>query len=315
MTNSEKTFLVTGGAGFLGSHLVDKLLQLEYRVVCFDDESRGNFANIENKNSNKLVKIKGDIRKIQDWPSNEKISGLFHLGAINGTLNFYSIPETVLEVNVKGIINALEFARKNEIEYFAFASSPEAYGIPKVFPTPETESLHVPDLDNPRWSYGGSKIIGELYCSQFAKKYGFKCSILRYHNTYGPRDFSGHVIPDLLTKILNNEKLQVEGTGEETRSFCFVSDTIDATLLVYEKQKLPVDIFNIGFDKETKISHLIDLLLKITGKKTKPIFIPKDKAGTNRRLPDISKLKKLGYTPKIPLEEGLQLTYDWFKSK
>jgi len=310
------TYLVTGGAGFLGCHLVERLLSEGHTVYCLDNEFRGTFNNFKNLSSKNLVLKKGDVRKEDDWPYEiEKIDGMFHLAAINGTKYFYSIPEVVLDVNVKGTINALEFLRKKDIKYFSFAGSPESYGIPNVFPTPESASLVVPDLDNPRWSYGGSKIIGEIFCANYARKYGFQCSILRYNNAYGPRDESGHVIPDLINKILKNEELEVEGTGNETRSFCFVADSIDATLLIKEKQNSQIDVFNVGIDVETKISDLIKLLGKISNKKISPKFKPKSQAGTPRRIPDITKLRKLGFEPKVALEQGLKLTYEWYSKK
>ena len=306
-----KKFLVTGGAGFLGTHLVEKLLENGNQVICMDNEFRGSFENLKN-HSQDLTLVRGDITNAEDWPKNTgKINGVFHFGAINGTKYFYSIPEQVLEVNVQGTINALEFVRTHDIEYLSFASSPEVYGIPDVFPTPESAPLIVPDLENPRWSYGGSKIIGEIFCANYAKKYGFSCSILRYNNAYGPRDESGHVIPDLIQKLLKNEEFAVEGTGQETRSFCYVKDCIDATLLIKEKQSTPIDIFNVGNDVETKIIDLIKLLKKVSDKKINPIFKKKEFAGTSRRLPDITKLRKLGYSPKVSLEDGLKLTYQW----
>lgn len=307
----DNTFLVTGGAGFLGSHLVERLLH-DNNVICFDNEFRGSFANLAKLKSDNLQIIRGDINNLQDWNQIKgNIDGIFHLAAINGTRFFYEIPDKVLDVNVKGTINALEFLRKNDIKYFCFAGSPESYGIPEIFPTPESHYLTVPDLENPRWSYGASKIIGEIFCANYSRKYGFKCSILRYHNAYGPRDVSSHVIPDLITKILKNEKFTVQGTGEETRSFCYIDDTIDATLLVKNNQKLSMDVFNIGMDNETKIIELIKLLEKISGKKLNPIFEPLKNPGTPRRIPDITKLKKLGFKPKFSLEKGLELTFQW----
>jgi len=311
--NNKKTFLVTGGAGFLGSHLVERLLAEGNKVICFDNEFRGTFQNLSHIKTKELIMHKGDVRKPEDWPSKYgTIDGLFHLAAINGTHYFYSIPEEVLDVNVKGTINALEFTRKNDIGYFSFASTPEAYGIPETFPTPETEKLTVPDLDNPRWSYGSSKIIGEVYSVNFAKKFGFKCSILRFHNTYGPRDFEGHVIPDLIKQIISKNKIiEIEGTGKETRSFCFIDDTIDATILVKNKQKSMIDVFNIGIDNETEIIELIKMLEEIVERKVNFQFKAKDKPGTNRRVPDITKIKKIGFNPKTDLKKGLKLTYQW----
>lgn len=307
----KETFLVTGGAGFIGSHLVEKLAEQGNIVICMDNYFRGTPKNIS-KNSKNIIMKKGDVRKISDWPKYKgKINGIFHLAAINGTPNFYKIPETVLDVNVRGTMNALEYAKKNKIKYFAFASSSEAYGIPKIFPTSEKHPLVVQDVSNPRWSYGASKIIGEIYCANLAKKYGFKCSILRYNNLFGPRDEEGHVIPDLIRKIRSKKKFVVEGTGRETRSFCYIDDAIDATILIKNKQKLQFDTFNIGTNFETKISEVVKLLQKISGKNVQPVFKRIPNAGTSRRLPDIRKLKRLGFKPKMTLKTGLELVFEW----
>jgi nucleoside-diphosphate-sugar epimerase len=309
------TFLVTGGAGFLGSHLVERLLSEGNKVICFDNEFRGTFQNLSHIESKDLIIHKGDVRKPEDWPSQfGDIDGLFHLAAINGTHYFYSIPEEVLDVNVKGTINALEFVRKKDIKYFSFASTPEAYGIPKEFPTPEDADLVIPDVNNPRWSYSASKIIGEVYSVNYSKKYNFKCSVLRYNNAYGPRDFEGHVIPDLIRKILHESVVKVEGIGDETRSFCYIDDAVNGTLLIMKKQKSNFDIFNIGIDEETKISELVEKLSKILDIDVKVNYIKKNMPGSSRRLPDIQKIKNLGYEPKISLDEGLSKTVKWARN-
>ncbi|MGY5151489.1 MAG: NAD-dependent epimerase/dehydratase family protein [Candidatus Nitrosopumilus sp. bin_6a] len=307
----KQTFLVTGGAGFIGSHLVERLANEGHKVICMDNYFRGSKKNLsESKN---IILKKGDVRKLSEWPKyNDKINGIFHLAAINGTPNFYEIPEVVLDVNVKGTINALEYSIKNKIKYFAFASSSETYGIPKKFPTPENIPLVIQDVSNPRWSYGGSKIIGEIYCANFARKYGFRCSILRYNNIYGPRDEKGHVIPDLIKKMKSKKKFSVEGNGKETRSFCYIDDAIDATIMIKNKQKEEFNTFNIGTNIETKISDLVKLLIQISGKKREPFFKEKANAGTSRRLPDISKIRKMGFDPKTSLEEGLKIVHSWY---
>lgn len=307
----KQTFLVTGGAGFIGSHLVERLANEGHKVICMDNYFRGSKKNL--LKSRNIILKKGDVRKLSEWPKYKgKIDGIFHLAAINGTPNFYEIPEVVLDVNVKGTINALEYSIKNKIKYFAFASSSETYGIPKKFPTPENIPLVIQDVSNPRWSYGGSKIIGEVYCANFARKYGFRCSILRYNNIYGPRDEKGHVIPDLIKKMKSKKKFSVEGNGKETRSFCYIDDAIDATIMIKNKQKEKFNTFNIGTNIETKISDLVKLIIQISGKKREPFFKEKANAGTSRRLPDISKIRKMGFKPKTSLEEGLKTVYSLY---
>lgn len=162
-----------------------------------------------------------------------EIDSVFHLDVINGTKFFYEIPEIVMDVNIKGVQNLLEFSRKRDVKDILFTSSSEVYGSPQVFPTPETENLSIPNPYNPRFSYSASKIIGELLCINFAKKYNFKHTIVRYHNIYDPDMGHEHVIPQFIRKLAKNEEFLVEGDGTETRSFCFIDDAISATLLVH----------------------------------------------------------------------------------
>ena len=301
--------LVTGGAGFIGQNLVSKLSE-SHDVVIFDNGFRGSFTKSDNK---KIKFIDGDITKISDWEQiPPEIDSVFHLGAINGTKFFYEIPEKVLDVNIKGMQNLLEFSRKRDIDDILFTSSSEVYGYPKIFPTPETEELSIPDVYNPRFSYSSSKIIGEVLCINFAQKYNLKHTIVRYHNIYGPNMGHEHVMPQFIRKLIKNEEFSVEGDGTETRSFCFIDDAIDATLLVNNDDSFKNRIFNIGNDVETSISDLLELLSKISGKDIEPKFKPKDHAGTKRRVPEISKARSVGYTPKITLKDGLRITYDWY---
>ena len=193
--------LVTGGAGFIGTNLINSLKQ-SHEIIVFDNEFRGSFNNISDNN---IKLIKGDITKFSDWEKiPEEIDSVFHLGAINGTKFFYEIPEKVLDVNIKGVQNLLEFSRKRDVKDILFTSSSEVYGFPKVFPTPETEQMVIPNPYNPRFSYSGSKIIGELLCINFAKKYDFKYTIVRYHNIYGPNMGHEHVMPQFIKKLSKN---------------------------------------------------------------------------------------------------------------
>jgi len=302
--------LVTGGAGFIGSYLVDRLVSQSNEVIVFDNEFRGMFSNLGN---DQFIKVKGNILDQNSWNELPKgIDTVFHLAAINGTKFFYEIPEQVLEINVKGILNALDFVIKNDISDVFFASSSEVYGFPKNFPTSEEEDLKIPDPLNPRFSYAGSKIIGELLCINYARKYGFKNSIARFHNIYGPKMGHEHVIPEFIRKIVKKESFTIHGDGTETRSFCFIEDAIDAILLIQKNDSVKERIFNVGNPEEVSIIKLIDTLSEISGTKIEPICKPMELAGTKRRVPDITKLKSIGYNPKTMLNDGLKTTFDWY---
>ena len=302
--------LVTGGSGFIGSHLVSKFLDMD-EVIVFDNGFRNDFDNIsEIKNDIQL--IKGDVTKTEDWKKiPTDIDLAFHLAAINGTKYFYEIPEVVLQVNVVGTLNFLNWLQKTSVKRFFFSSSSEVYGFPRIFPTPEDEPLMIPDPKNPRFSYSSSKIMGEMMVINFAKKYGIDFTIGRFHNVYGPRMGFEHVIPELIKKCTKDNKIIVQGNGNESRCFCYITDAIDGMILCTNHIDGRNEIFNIGNPKETKINELIKIIEKIHKKSIVPIFKPLENAGTKRRVPELSKLKKLGYEPKILLEDGVEKTYDW----
>ena len=240
------------------------------------------------------------------------IDFVFHLAAINGTKYFYEIPEKVIEVNVLGTLNFINWIKNTDVNRIFFASSSEVYGLPKIFPTPETESLMIPDPKNPRFSYSSSKMMGEIMIINYARTYGIDYSIARFHNVYGPRMGFEHVIPEFIRKCVKNEKFTIQGNGSETRSFCYISDAVDGIILLSEHHDARNEIFNIGTEEEVSINRLIELLGEIHGQKITPISANFENAGTRRRVPDISKISKLGYKPKIPLKVGLQKTYDWY---
>lgn len=305
------TVLVTGGAGFIGSYLINYLLDNGKKVISFDNGFRVGFDNLKDQKDHIL--IQGDVLKKEDWKKIPKeIDYVFHLAAINGTKYFYEIPHIVLNVNVQGTLNFLNWVKDTNAGGFFFASSSEVYGFPVNFPTNETEPLIIPDPNNPRFSYSSSKIIGEVMSINFAKSIGLDFSIARFHNVYGPRMGFEHVIPEFIRKCVKKEIFSVLGDGSESRSFCYISDAIEGITLVTQHAKARNEIFNIGTNEEVSINALIDILSEIHGQKINPIYKKFENAGTKRRVPDIMKLKELGFQPKIKLLEGLRKTYEWY---
>ena len=303
-----KKFLITGGTGFIGSNIANMLVSKGYDVVIFDNNHRGNDRRINKKHKNIKV-IKGDIRSLKDLSKAFKnINAVIHLAYINGTKYFYSKPDLVLDVAVKGLINVFDLCLKYKVKEMYLASSSEVYHMPKKIPTDENETLKIPNIFNPRYSYGGGKILTELYGANFGKKYFKKLIIFRPHNVYGPDMGNEHVIPELLRKfkkVGKNQKLMIEGTGNETRSFIYISDFCEAFFTLIKKGK-HLDIYNIGTERRVKISKILEIIKKITKKKVKISRTKLKTGGTKHRCPDIKKIKKLGFKPEVSLIAGIK---------
>ena len=208
----------------------------------------------------------------------------------------------------------MECIKSTNCKRIFFTSSSEVYGFPSIFPTPENSILSIPDPTNPRFSYSSSKIVGETIIVNYAKSIGIDYTIARLHNAYGPKMGFEHVIPEFIRKVVKKEKFLVNGDGTESRSFCYISDIIEEIKLITNQSNGKNEIFNIGNPVETSINELILELEKIYGNKISPVYTKFKNPGTKRRVPDISKIKKLGYTPKISLSNGLQKTYEWYSN-
>ncbi|MBI1978627.1 MAG: SDR family NAD(P)-dependent oxidoreductase [Candidatus Aenigmarchaeota archaeon] len=309
--------LVTGGAGFIGSHLVSRLCESDKEIVVLDNSWRGSLENLGDFR-NRIKFVEGDIRDYSVVKkAMEEVGTVFHLASIQGTKFFYTHPDLILEVGLIGNLNVARAIVENKVKRLLFTSSSEVYGQPRIFPTPENHEIIVPDIKNPRWSYSVTKIAGESIFLNFAKKYGFDSTLVRIHNAYGPKMGWEHVIPEFIRRVVLNEKFTIQGNGTETRSFCYVSDIVDGILLAASKEEGKNEIFNLGNDKEEyRILDLVKLLSNVSGKKIEPIQIDKLEGSTSRRIPDISKARMmLGYDPKVKLSEGLKLAFDWYKSK
>ena len=304
----KKNILVTGGSGFIGSAIVKYLVKKKYNVVVFDNNSRGRSRRIKDVN-NKISFIKGDIRDKKKLLSiNKKIDTVIHLAYINGTKFFYEKPFEILDIAVNGYLNILEFCKIKKVQNLFLASSSEVYQNPIKIPTDENEMLKIPDIHNPRYSYGGGKIFSELYGLYFAKKYLKKFIIFRPHNVYGADMGNDHVIPEFIIrfkKIGKKKNFLIHGTGNEVRSFIHIDDFINGFDKVFQRGKNS-EIYNIGTTEKVKISRLAYLISKIYKKKIKIIRSKLPKGSPSKRCPDIGKIKKLGFKQKISLRNGLK---------
>lgn len=306
----KKTFLVTGGTGFIGSNICELLIKKNYTVKIFDNNSRGSFSKIK-KIKKKIKFIKGDIRNRELLNRALKnTNAVIHLAYVNGTKYFYSKPVLILDIAVKGIINIMDACIKNKVKELYLASSSEVYQTPHKIPTDEQESLKIPDIFNPRYSYGGGKILTELMGIHYGKKYFKKLIIFRPHNVYGPNMGYEHVIPTFINrfKLLKKRNFKIQGTGNEIRSFIYIEDFIDAFNLILSRGK-HLNIYNIGTSERIKIKNLAYKLSRIFKKKIilKKTFLAK--GSTKIRVPNINKITRLGFRPKFNLNRGLKKLY------
>ena len=302
---NKKTFLITGGNGFIGRNIANLLVKKKYKVIVYDNEFRNSVKELNNK---KIKFIKGDIRDKKKLDIALKLSdAVIHLAYINGTKYFYKIPEQILDVAIKGNINIFDGCKKYNIQELYLASSSEVYQTPINVPTKETEPLKIPDIFNPRYSYGGGKILTELMGINYGKKFFKKLVIFRPHNVYGPYMGEEHVIPEFIKKVKNlrNGILKIQGSGKESRSFIYIDDFVEAFYLLITKGK-HLNIYNIGSTESIEIIDLAKTILKLFNKKAKIKKTAIKKGGTKIRLPDVSKIKKIGFLQKFNLDEGLK---------
>ena len=303
----KKTFLVTGGTGFIGSNISNLLVRKNYNVKIFDNNSRGSLQKIK-KFKKKIKFIKGDIRNPKSLNKALKnTDAVIHLAYINGTKYFYSKPVLILDIAIKGILNVIEGCIANNIKELYLASSSEVYQTPIKVPTDETESLKIPNIFNPRYSYGGGKIITELMGIHYGKKFFKKLIIFRPHNVYGKNMGNEHVIPQFINRFiaLKGKNFKIQGTGNEVRSFIYIEDFLNAFDLILNKGK-HLNIYNIGTEEKIKIKDLVIKLSKIFKKKVVMKKTLLSKGSTKIRIPNIEKIKKIGFLPKFNLNKGLK---------
>ena len=306
MKLKKKCFLVTGGTGFIGSNICKLLVKNGHKVLVYDNNSRGSLNKISNI-KNKISFIKGDIRdRAKLFKNLRNVDAVVHLAYINGTKYFYTKADLILDIAVKGLVNVIDGCIKNKIKEIYLASSSEVYQTPLKIPTDENEMLKIPDVFNPRYSYGGGKIITELMGIHYGKKFFKRMIIFRPHNVYGKDMGNEHVVPEFINRFkkLKRKQFKIQGSGQEIRSFIHIDDFISAFELIVKKGK-HLNIYNIGTSEKVRIKELAYKIAKIVDKK---IILKKSKlqkGGTKIRLPDISKIRKLGFKPKFDLNKGL----------
>ena len=310
---NKKNYLVTGGTGFIGAGICKMLLKLGHKVTILDNNSRGKISRLF-KIKKKIKFIKGDIRdKKKVFKSLKNIDAVIHLAYINGTKFFYEKPDLILDVAVKGLMNIFDGCIKYKIKELYLASSSEVYQTPTKIPTDEKEPLKIPNVYNPRYSYGGGKILTELMGINYGKKYFKKLVIFRPHNVYGPDMGNEHVIPEFLNRFkkMKGKKFKIQGSGKEIRSFIFIDDFVNAFDLLLKKGK-HLQIYNIGTSEKLTIIYLVKTIAKLLGKKIIVLKSPLRKGGTKIRVPDIKLIKSIGFKQRYKIHSGLKRTIDFY---
>jgi len=308
---NKKVVAITGGAGFIGSHLCYRLIKEGFKVICLDNLITGSLDNIKDlfKNDNFRF-IEYNITRYIDI--GEKIDYILHFASPASPDDYLKFPIQTLKVGSLGTHNALGLAFKKRAK-FILASTSEVYGDPLVHPQTEDYWGNV----NPvgvRGCYDESKRFAEALTMAYHRVHKVDISIIRIFNTYGPRMRidDGRAIPNFIYQVLNNKPLTIYGKGNQTRSFCYVDDLVEGILRLM-RSKIN-EVVNLGNPCEFTILQLVKLIIKLTGSRSKIVFKPLPQDDPRQRRPDISKaIKALKWQPKIELEEGLRKTIDWFK--
>jgi len=315
----KKKYLVTGGTGFIGRAIVQRLVKEGNVVRVLDNDLRGAAETLKDI-AGEIELVHADVRDAEAvQEACRGVGSVMHLAYLNGTRFFYTKPELVLDIGVKGMVNVIDGCIKESVKELVLASSSEVYYLPQQIPTDETAPLVIPDALNPRYSYSAGKIISEMLTINYGRKHFDRAIIFRPHNVYGPAMGWEHVIPQMvlrmkkICKTTTSKKIKfpVQGTGNETRAFIFIEDFVDGLMNVLEKGS-HLGIYHIGTMDEIKMSQVAAEIGKYFGKEIEIVPGEPAKGSPTRRCPNIAKLKKLGFTPKTSFKEGLCITAKWY---
>lgn len=325
MSNTPKV-LITGGAGSIGLYLARRLATLGQDVTIADNFWRGKrddeFSKVATLSNVRVIET--DLTSREGWDMlGTGYDYIYQLAGVNGTKLFYKVPGEVLRIGLTTILYSLEWMKETHPNAkILYTSSNEAYAGALVafnqlpIPTPEDVPLVIADTYNPRWTYAGQKLIGELFYIHYAKEHDLRSVIVRPHNFYGPRTGYDHVIPEFIERIQKRiDPFPING-GDDTRTFCFMEDAVEAMQMVMESDKTDGGTYHIGrpYTDEIHIQDLAQNLFDIAGWHPTQLDIKNGPEGSvKRRAADVSKIKKdVGWEAKISLEDGLRRTFEWY---
>jgi len=302
--------LVTGGAGFLGSHLCEKLLGLNYDVICVDNFYTGSIKNIAHlQQFDNFEVIRHDIT----FPLYLEVDGIFNLACPASPVQYQKNPVQTFKTNVHGVINMLGLAKRTGARFLQ-ASTSEVYGDPEISPQTEDYWGNVNPIGL-RSCYDEGKRAAETLTNDYFRQYGIDVRIARIFNTYGPRmsKNDGRVVSNFIVQALSNKSISVYGDGTQTRSFCYVSDLIDGLIKLFFRTSYH-DPINIGNPEPIQIKALAQEIIEMAGSNSQIVNLPLPSDDPKTREPNIDKAKKiLNWTPKVTRQEGISLTIDYFK--
>ena len=304
------SYLVTGGAGFIGSNLVEELIKRGEKVRVIDNFSTGKKENIE-EFLPEIELVQGDIRNLDTVrEAVEGIDFVLHEAALTSVARSIEHPLATTETNIEGTLNVLVVARDAKVKRVIYVSSSSVYGNAPTLPKREEM---IPDPLSP---YAVSKLSGEYYCQVFYRIYGLESVILRYFNVFGPRQDPvsqyAAVIPKFIKAMLNGEPPTIYGDGEQSRDFTFVENVVETNILACRAEKIAGEVFNIGCGKRTAVNELARIIGKLLDQRVKSIYADPRPGDVKHSLADITKAQRLlNYQPKVDIEEGLRRVVQW----
>ena len=307
-----KEILVSGGAGFLGSHLCEKLLEIGHKVVCVDNFYTGNVDNVAHLRSNSHFQL---IRHDVTFPLYIEVDGIFNLACPASPIHYQRDPVQTFKTSVHGAINMLGLAKRTGARFLQ-ASTSEIYGDPEISPQTESYWGNVNPIGI-RSCYDEGKRAAETLTFDYYRQYNLDVRVARIFNTYGPRMATndGRVVSNFIVQALKNDAITIYGDGSQTRSFCYVDDLIEGILKLFFTENIHTPI-NLGNPVPIPMTELAKEVIELVGSKSKIVNLPLPGDDPKQREPDITKAKEiLGWEPKVAREEGLRKTIEYFSSK
>ena len=309
-----KSILITGGAGFLGSHLSKKLLEKKYHVICVDNLYSSNISNISNFLDNPNYKFyEQDVCNLN---IDEKIDSIYNLACPASPVHYQANPVKTIQTNVIGSYNVLELARKHKAKIFQ-ASTSEIYGDPKISPQNESYWGNVNPIGI-RSCYDEGKRAAETLFFDYNRQYGINIKVCRIFNTYGPNMAlnDGRVISNFIIQALKNEDITIYGDGNQTRSFCYVDDLIDGIISLMDLQENFTGPMNLGTDNELSINNIAKTIIKLSNSNSRIKYLDAVSDDPMQRKPDLTLAhQKINWSPKIDIETGILDTIKYFEEK